>query len=119
MSFNSTDSDYEQQLGAPAITSSILQDGLILGYGAYLNQNNDTVEEAAIEFDMYQTFALNSILLQLGFDNSGLWYRYVTIPGHVLVAKGLTPRKSDQWSYAEVTKILTQAAKKSESPSVN
>lgn len=116
MTFNSTDSDYEQTIAAPAITSAILQNGVILGYGAYLDQNNDTVEESAIEFDMYQTFSVGNILLQAGFDNSNLWYRYVTIPGHVLATKGLTPLEVRSMSYAQVTKLLAPDAKKSDSP---
>lgn len=119
MALNPTDSNYEETLPAPAITSSILQNGVILGYGAYLNQNNDTVEEAAIEFDMYQTFKVDSILLQAGFNNSGLWYRYVTIPGHVLATKGLTPAEVRSMSYAEITRMFSPAAKKSESAGLN
>lgn len=118
MSFNSTDSDYEQNISAPAITSAILDDGVVLGYGAYLNNNNDTVVEQALEFDMYQTFSVGNIFLQAGFDNSGLWYRYVIIPGSVLTTNNLTPLEAKSLSYAEVTKLLSPAARKSNSPAI-
>ena len=92
MAFNPADSFYEQQISAPAITSAILQDGVVLGYGAYLDNNNDTLVANALEF-MLESFTVGNILLQ-GADNSGLWYRYVTIPGHVLTTKGLTPMQA-------------------------
>jgi hypothetical protein len=118
MNYNSTDSDYEQQISAPAVTSAILNYGVVLGYGAYLNNANDTVVESAIEFDMYQTFSVGNILLQAGFDNSGLFYRYVIIPGHVLTTKGLTPMQARSLTYAEVTKLISPAANKATSPSI-
>jgi hypothetical protein len=111
MTFSGTDSDYEQTISAPAVTSSILSTGVVLGYGAYVNNNNDTVEEAALEFDMYQTFSVGSIFLQAGFDNSGLFYRYVVVPGNVLAATKLTPAELKSMNYTEVTKLLSTTAK--------
>lgn len=116
---NPVDSNFEQKIVAPKITASILNTGVVLGYGAFLNQNNDTVVEQAIEFDMFQTFLVDTVFLQSGFDNSGLWYRYVIIPGHVLTTKGLTPMEVRSMSYAEVSRMLTPSAKKSEAPTVN
>jgi hypothetical protein len=118
MTANFTDSDYEQTISAPAITSAILNDGVILGYGAYLNNNNDTVVENAVEFDMFQTYSVGSILLQAGADNSGLWYRYVIVPGQVLAQKNLTKLEAKSLSYAEITKVLAPAAKQSTTPTV-
>ena len=118
MSLNTTDSDYEQTISAPAVTSAILNTGVVLGYGAYLNNNNDTVVESAIEFDMYQTFSVGQILLQAGFDNTDLWYRYVVIPGQVLTTKGLTPLEAKSLSYAEVTKLISPPAKQAASPAI-
>ncbi|HET6254426.1 MAG TPA: hypothetical protein VFE32_10145 [Puia sp.] len=116
---NYVDSDYEQKIVAPAITSAILNDGVIMGFGAYIDPTTqDTVEEAAIEFNMYQTFKVDTVLLQAGYDNSGLWYRYVVIPGSVLTTKGLTPAQAKSLNYAEVMKLVGSAAKKSESPTV-
>jgi hypothetical protein len=117
MSFNGTDSDYEQTISAPAVTSSILSTGVVLGYGAYVNSANDTVEEAALEFDMYQTFSVGSILLQAGFDNSGLFYRYVVVPGSVLAATKVTPKELKSMSYTEVTKLLGTTTAKQAAPS--
>jgi hypothetical protein len=111
MTFNGTDSDYEQTITAPAVTSSILNTGVVLGYGAYISSSNDTVEEAALEFDMYQTFQVGSIFLQSGYDNTGLFYRYVVVPGNVLAATKLTPIELKSMSYTEVTKLLGTTAK--------
>jgi hypothetical protein len=119
MTFNPIDSNFEDTLVAHAITAAIIDDGVVLGYGAYLNSNNDTVVEQAIEFDMFQTFLVNTVILQAGFNNSGLWYRYVTIPGHVLATKGLTPMEVRAMNYAEITKLFAPAATKSESPGIN
>jgi hypothetical protein len=91
---------------------------VVLGYGAYLNSANDTVVENALEFDMYQTFSVGNILLQAGFDNSGLWYRYVVVPGHVLTTKGLTPMQARSLTYAEITRIISPAAKQGNSPTI-
>ena len=113
-----TDQDWEEIVSAPAITSAILDNGVVLGYGAYLDANNDTVVSQAIEFDMFQTFYIGNILLQSGGDNSGLWYRYVTIPGHVLTTKGLTPIQVKSLTYAEVTKLFPPAAKQTASPTI-
>lgn len=119
MTYNATDSDYEQTITAPAITSAILNDGVILGYGAYISPTTqDTVEEAAIEFDLYQTFSVGKILLQSGFDDTNLWYRYVIIPGNALTTKGLTPLQAKSLTYAEVTKLFGAATKRSATPTV-
>ena len=119
MIFNPIDSNFEQKIAAPAITASALNKDVLLGYGAYLNANNDTVVEQALEFDMFQTFLVDTVFLQSGFDNSQLWYRYVIIPGQVMTTKGLTPAEVRSMSYAEISKLLTPEAKKSQSPTVN
>lgn len=110
--------DWEQKIVAPAITSAVLQHGVLLGYGAFLNNNNDTVVNQALEFNMFQTFLVDTVWLQSGFNNSGLWYRYVVIPGHVLTTMGLTPMQARSLTYAELTKLIAPAAKKSESPTI-
>ena len=116
---NYTDSLYEDSIMTSNITSAILQNGVVLGYGAYLDPNTqDTVESAALEFGIYQTFSVGKILLQSVYDNSGLWYRYVIIPGHVLTTKGLTPQQARSLSYAEATK-LASAAKESTSATIH
>lgn len=118
MTPNYTDSDYEQNISAPAVTSAILDYGVVLGYGAYLNASNDTVVSSALEYDMFQTFSVGNILLQAGSNNSGLWYRYVVIPGSVLTTKGITPLQAKSLSYAEVTKLFSPAVRQSGSPAI-
>ena len=84
--------DWEETITAPAITSAILDDGVVLGYGAYLDLNNDTVVSAAIEYDIFQTFYVGNIILDAGANDNGLWYRYVTdsrpCPGHKRIDTG-------------------------------
>ena len=115
---SAADQDWEETIAAPAVTSAILDDGVVLGYGAYLDANNDTVVSAAIEFDIFQTFYVGNVFLQAGADDSGLWYRYVTIPGHVLTTKGLTPIQAKSLSYAEITKLFPPAVKSAGAPTV-
>jgi hypothetical protein len=116
MDSNATNQDWEQTISAPAVTASILSTGVVLGYGAYVVSQGDTVEEASLEFDMYQTFSVGSIFLQAGFDNSGLLYRYVVVPGNVLAGTKLTPAELKAMNYTEVTKLLSTTAKQA-SPS--
>ena len=113
---SNTFQDWEELITAPAITSAILDDGVVLGYGAYLDANNDTVVSAAIEYDIFQTFYVGNISLDAGANDNGLWYRYVTIPGHVLATKGLTPVQARSLNYAEITKLFPPAAKNASSP---
>jgi len=109
-SSSTTNGAWEQTVTAPAVTSSILDNGVVLGYGAYIN-GTDTVVEQALEFDMYQTFSVGSIFLQAGEDNSGLFYRYVIVPGSVLAGTKMTPQELKAMNYTEVTKLLSTTAK--------
>ena len=116
---NYTDSLYEEKLAAPGITSAIIQSGVVLGYGAYLDPTTqDTVVSAALEFGIYQTFSVDTVFLQSVYNNSGLWYRYVAIPGHVLSTRGMTPIQARSLSYAEATKLFGSPAKKATAPTV-
>ncbi|HEV3325458.1 MAG TPA: hypothetical protein VG052_07620 [Puia sp.] len=112
MDSNSTNQDWEQTISAPAITASILDHGVVLGYGAYVINNTDTLVEQALEFNMFQTFSVGSILLQTGQDLSGLLiYRYVIVPGSILAGTKLTPQQLKSMNYTEVTKLLSTAGK--------
>ncbi len=117
---NYTDSLYEQTLTASAITSDIIQNGVVLGYGSYIDPTSqDTVISAALEFGIYQTFSVGKIFLQSVYDNSGLWYRYVIVPGHILTSKGLTPVQARALSYAEATKVFGSPAKQASAPTIH
>ena len=117
---NYVDSLYEDSIMTSNITSAIVQDGVVLGYGAYIDPTSqDTVVSAALEFGIYQTFSVGKIFLQSVYDNSGLWYRYVIIPGHVLTSKGLTPIQARALSYAEATKVFGSPAKQASAPTVH
>lgn len=119
MQFNTTDSAFEQTISAPSITSAILNDGVILGYGAYQVSSGDTIVENAIDFGLYQNNYVGNILLQnYGIDDTNLWYRYVIIPGKVLTTKGLTPLQARALTYAEMTRLLAPTTKTSASPTV-
>jgi hypothetical protein len=114
----STNGAWEQTISAPAVTASILDNGVVLGYGAYVSSGTDTVVEQAFEFDMYQTYSVGSIFLQSGFDNTGLFYRYVVVPGSVLAGTKMTPQELKSMSYTEVTKLLSTTAKQAAAPTI-
>jgi hypothetical protein len=117
-SSSATNGAWEQTISAPAVTASILDNGVVLGYGAYVSSGTDTVVEQAIEFDLYQTFSVGSIFLQAGFDNSGLFYRYVIVPGSVLAGTKMTPQELKSMTYTEVTKLLSTTAKQAAAPTL-
>ena len=83
--FNTNDSLFEDTLVAPAITSGILDSGIILSYIQYPDQNNivHTVSVASlgsIVFEDYTVVGKINIVSPV-VDLTGMLYRYVVIPG--------------------------------------
>ena len=117
-SSSTSDGAWEQTISAPAVTASILDNGVVLGYGAYVSTGTDTVVEQAFEFGLYQTLSPGSIFLQSVFNNNGLFYRYVIVPGSVLAGTKMTPQELKSMSYTEVTKLLGTTAKQAAAPTL-
>ncbi|MES1226548.1 MAG: hypothetical protein ABUT20_64330 [Bacteroidota bacterium] len=88
--FNSTDSLYEQAITAPALTSAILDKGVVLSYIAIPPQSGtDTAffsisEANSLLSPISQALFVGEIDLYSVEDYSGLLYRYVLIPGTIL-----------------------------------
>jgi len=114
------DSTYEQLVNNAAITSAVVNDGVVLSYlGVVGNINGsnaqDTVAELATDYGVYTTIEVGSLLIQslpideggLGdFTQDGTFFRYVVIPGSVLATTKLTPQELKSMSFTEVTRVI-------------
>jgi hypothetical protein len=121
------DTAYQQAFSNSAITQAIVSDGVVLSYLGYeasgTGTTTDTVAEAALEFDVYTTYAVGSVTIDSypyddggygDLNGQGLFYRYVIVPGSVLATTKLTRQQAKSMSYTEITKAL--AAAKTSSP---
>jgi len=81
MSFNSSDSAYEQTITADSLTQAVLDSGLVLSYIKYTNTAGATQVENANTY-MEDVLALKSIkLYSYTFDFTGVPFRYIIIHG--------------------------------------
>jgi len=81
MSYNSTDSAYEQTLAADSITQAVLDSGVVIGYIEYTNSASQTQVENASSY-MEEVFGVGSVhLYSAYYDLTGANYRYIIIPG--------------------------------------
>jgi hypothetical protein len=116
------DTGYVQTFNNSAITSAVINDGVILSYLGYTTTGTgtttDTVAEAALEYDVYTTYQVGSVTIEspaadnggLGdLTNSGLFYRYVIVPGSVLATTNLTKQQAKSMSYTQITAALAKA----------
>jgi hypothetical protein len=83
MTYNTTDSAYEQTIVANAITQPILDSGMVLCYIKYSGSSNQVQVENANAY-METVFGLNSIALySYVYDFTGISFRYIVVPGGV------------------------------------
>ncbi len=81
MSYNSTDSAYEQSITADSITQSVLDSGLVLTYIKYTNSAGQTQVESADTY-METVLGLKSIqLYSYVYDLTGVPFRYIVVQG--------------------------------------
>jgi len=81
MTYNSTDSAYEQTITADSITQAVLDSGLVLSYIKYTNSSSQVQVENAGNY-MEEVYGLQSInLYSYGYDYTGVSFRYVIIHG--------------------------------------
>jgi hypothetical protein len=120
MTYNTTDTAYEQTFTNSGVTQNVVNEGIVLGYLGYVASAGDTVAEIASDYQLYTVFSVNTILLQsfVG-DYSGALYRYVVVPGGVLTTTKLTPKELKSMSYTEVTKLLNSTAKQASSSALS
>ena len=120
MTYNATDTAYEQTFTNSGITQNVVNQGIVLGYLGYVASAGDTVAEVASDYQLFTVFSANTILLQsfVG-DYSGALYRYVIVPGGVLAGTKLTPQQLKSMSYTEVTKLLNSTVKQASSSALS
>lgn len=81
MSYNSTDSAYEQTITADSITQSVLDSGLVLTYIKYTNSAGQSRVESADTY-MQTVLGLKSIqLYSYVYDLTGVPFRYIVVQG--------------------------------------
>ena len=115
LTYNTTDSLFEQKIPAPSITQGILDSGLVLSYIQYTDQNTNEVHIQAIASLgslIWDDYSVGNVNMFANLDLSDYLYRYVAIPGSTKVngtaakIKGYTPSELKAMSYEQVQKVL-------------
>jgi hypothetical protein len=115
--FNATDSDYEESLTASAITSAIIDSGVVLSYlgipGGAPNGTDTAVfsisEASTLISPISQELYVGGIYIYALSDYTGYLYRYVIIPGSVLTTgafKQYTKAQIKTMSYSTIQKLI-------------
>jgi hypothetical protein len=116
MSFNSSDSAYEQTIAADSLTQAVLDSGLVLSYIKYTNAAGQTQVENTDTY-MEEVLGLKSIkLYSYAYDFTGVPFRYIIIHGGTDIGnrssassaliQGHTRREWKSMSYEQVTVLL-------------
>jgi len=115
--YNSSDSAYEDTLIAPAITSGILDSGIILSYIQFTDQNNvvhiqSIASLGSLIFEDYTVGKINIVSPRI--DLTSYLYRYVIIPGSKKLnsttpgkVMGYTPAELKAMSYEQAQQVLS------------
>ncbi len=112
--FNATDSLYEEVITASGLTSSILDNGVVLSYIGNPNGSDTavlTIAEASILYGpISQELHVGKINLYATSDYTGALYRYVFLPGTILTGRMngsvYTKQQLQSMSYSEVQNLL-------------
>lgn len=78
---------FDQTIKADSLTQGILDSGIVLTYLKYQDPNSLQTSVVNASSYMEEDFSVGSIQLYSAFDFSGLYYRYVLIPGGVKVGR--------------------------------
>jgi hypothetical protein len=116
--YNNLDSAYEDTLVAPAITSGILDSGVILSYVQFTDANKTVHIQSVSSLGsfFFEDFSPGHINLSSPFvDLTSYKYRYVIIPGTkktngatTAKVKGYTPTELKAMSYDQVQQVLAE-----------
>jgi hypothetical protein len=124
---NFGDTGYVQTFQNSAITSAVVSDGVVLSYLGYLVGPSDTGSQQASELDVLTLYQVGSVTIEsfpvddggsgdlttAAPNSSGVYYRYVIIPGNVLATMSLTPKQAKSMSYTAITAALDKAKQSS------
>ena len=117
LTFNNTDSLYEQTILAPSITQGILDSGLVVSYIQYTDQNTNEVHIqsiASLGSLIWDDYSLGKVNMFANINLTGFLYRYVAIPGSKKVngttikVKGYTPAELKAMSFEQLQKVLAE-----------
>jgi hypothetical protein len=115
LTFNNTDSLYEQTIIAPSITQGILDSGLVVSYIQYTDQNTGEVHIqsiASLGSLIWDDYSLGKVNMFANLNLSDYLYRYVAIPGSKKVngntnkVKGYTTAELKAMSFEQLQKVL-------------
>lgn len=111
------DTFYTQTLVTPSLTQKIVDSGIILTYVAFKDNSNVTNVLSATPYFTVIIYYADSIYLEAPIDLTGIFFRYVLVPGSVAAgtvtsgpAKGMTVAQLQTMSYAAIRKLLGQTA---------
>ena len=111
------DTFYTQTLVTPSLTQGIIDSGIILTYVAFKDNSNITNVLSATPYFTVIIYYPDSIYLEAPIDLTGIFFRYVLVPGSVSAgtvtsgpAKGMTVAQLQTMSYAAIRKLLGQTA---------
>jgi hypothetical protein len=114
---NAGDTSFYEDFTVTALTQKIISHGAVLGYFGYLNSAGDTIVQNASEV-MTSLYTVGTIEVQSYYvDLSGYFYRYVLVPGNVVISsipgstKTYTIDQLKKMSYQQVTQSLGIPAK--------
>jgi hypothetical protein len=127
------DTAYISTFTNSAITPAVVNDGIVLSYLGFASGSgatSDTVAEQALEYDVLTNFQVGSVNIEsfpfdnggfgdISTSNSGLYYRYVIVPGRLLTTTGLTRQQLKSLNFTEVTKLLQSAPRSASSPALS
>jgi hypothetical protein len=113
--YNTNDSLFEDTILAPAVTTGILDSGVILSYIQFKDQNNvvhiQTI--SSLSNVISEDYSVGKINIIAFFDLTNFLYRYVVIPGSLKTGnstntkiKGYTPTELKAMSFEQVQQVL-------------
>ncbi|HEX9510617.1 MAG TPA: hypothetical protein VF939_09040 [Puia sp.] len=117
------DTSYSESITANAITSNILNNGVVLTYLQQIDQNGDTLIFNAATV-LTESYYVGRIFLYSGvpagytnasgYDYSGYNYRFIAIPGSIATSRfpGYTQQQIKSLSYQSVLKMANIPAGK-------
>jgi hypothetical protein len=117
LTFNNTDSLYEQTITAPSITQGVLDSGLIVSYIQYTDQNTGEVHIqsiASLGSLIWDDYSLGKVNMFANVNLSNFLYRYVVIHGTTKIngttdkVKGYTPSELKAMSFEQLQQVLTE-----------
>lgn len=115
--YNPVDTAFGDTLAAPSLTKAILDNGVILTYVNFQEQDGTyhIVPVSGLSSIMIEDYSIGQINIVAGNDFTGLPYRYVTIPGTLVARtnsidkkiKGYTIQELKAMPFEQVQQVLS------------